>query len=299
MCAGAYRPVLSEKGKLVKSREPAWSMMEQTRDPGCLQEQFRALGKLYQTGYQHHGDSRKACPGYPDVHLWTPRRPDGGGSAFVELKRMRSGAADDPSPDQVRVMSELIDAGHPVYLARPCCLLTGTADELFAALAGRPCRYFKRTGRPAAPRGLEEPPAATRARGAAPTPRPRPATTLPGTDPVPPPIPGAVSYEVPLPTDDHAAAAVRDLEAWLRAAGFPAAAVPFPLRIVVGPDAIAVHVRAGRPHPGGVTRVWRGGASATGFPPHLIARTRARTTPGDLREQETSPRTGGEETVRC
>ena len=265
-CAGAYRPKLNAKGRLVKANDPAWSMAEQTRDPGCLQEQFRALARVYGLEYQHHGDSRKSGAGYPDVHLWARDR----GSAFVELKRMRRderNGRDDPTPFQVRRMTSLQKAGHRVYLARPCCLLVGAVDELMAELAGAPCRYIK--GHPdggmSQPVVLEvaAPPAAARAV------RPRPEPVLPGTE-VGESFPAAAGYIVPMPAGETAAAAVRQLEAWLREAGFPAANVPFPMRIVAGDGVVVVQVRAGLARPGNDVRVWRGGVPARPFPEHLV-----------------------------
>lgn len=273
-CAGAYRPKLNNNGRLVKVREPAWRMAEQTRDPECLQERCRALAPQYGLDYQHHGDSRKSGAGFPDVHLWAPGR----GSAYVELKRMRRGARDDPSPYQVRRMTSLRKAGHPVYLARPCCLLAGVVDELMAQFAGVPCRYL--AGRPEAPPpaggGQLLPDLAATGRKLAAAAGPPPARVrpvLPGTDPEP--FGPAVGYVVPIPADDDAHEAVRQLEGWLRDAGFPASTVPFPIQLVVGERTVMVRVRPAPAKAGSDGRVWRGGVPARPFPDHLIVALRA------------------------
>lgn len=266
MCAGAYRPQLNDKGKLVKSQERAWKMAEQLGGfRYCLQEELRALSKIYRVGYQHHSTSKGSGAGYPDCHCWAAMRADGGGgSVFIELKRMGK----DPTADQVRVMGELQRAGHLVYLARPCCLFVGALDEVFATLAGTRCLYAK--GHPDGPARtmqdlLGEP---STPPPAGPVPQ-RPARTLrreppaPGTDP-PPPFPNAVGYVVPMPAGDAASDAVRLMDIWLLEAGFTT--VPFPLRLVVGDDAFLVQVRVGRSRPGGDQRVWRGGVPARPFP---------------------------------
>jgi hypothetical protein len=260
-CGGSYRPHLSPTGKLIKTREPAWRMMEQTRDPACLQERCRALAAVYQLGYQHHRNSRGSGGGYPDVHLWAPLR----GSVWVELKRMRSSDRDDPSPAQVTVMGQLQDAGHLVYLARPCCLFTGAVDEVMADLAGTPCPKWARHRRTCAP-ATPEPVSA-----AAPPRTVRPAAALPGGDPVL--FEPAVGYLVPMPDGDAAHRAVVVLEDWLRAAGFPATDVPFPIRVVAGDDNMSVQVRV---HPGNGERVWRGGVPARPFPDYLVSALDAR-----------------------
>lgn len=258
-----YRPRLTG-GKLVKAREPAWRMFEQTRDPDCLQERFRALAPVYRLEYQHHGDSRKSGRGYPDVHMWGT----GLGSMYVELKRMRRGypdGRDDPSPDQVRLMSSLLAAPHPVYLARPCCMLVGVVDELMAEFAGVRCRYAG--GRP----DRRPAPVAAAIPESDPVVYPtRPVVAaLPGAE-VGEPFPSAVGYIVAMPGDDATADAVRELEGWLRDAGFPSVHVPYPMRLVVGEAALIVQVRAA---PG--ERVWRAGVPARPFPDHLIKRARA------------------------
>lgn len=272
-CGGVYRPQLNAKGMLVKAKEPAWRMAEQTRDPGCLQERCRALAKFYRTGYQHHKHSRGSGAGYPDCHFWAPRRPDGGGSVFVELKRMDRGYPsdrDNPTPAQIRVMGELQDAGHPVYLCRPCCLLVGVIDELVAALAGVRCRYVE--GDRAGPVFPIEPaptmPAHAEAlalgTGRRPMFRPQP---LPGRDPVP--FAPAVGVVVPQPATDTARDAMAHLEAWLRQAGFSPYDVPYPIRLVTMGLNLHVQCRIGLARPGNDVRVWRGGTPVTEFPDDL------------------------------
>jgi hypothetical protein len=277
-CAGAYRPQLNGKGKLVKAREPAWAMAEQTRDPGCLQERCRALSKAYRTGYQHHKRSDGSGAGYPDCHFWVPVRADGGGSAYAELKKMGS----DPTPDQVRVMAELQDAGHLVYLVRPCCLLVGVVDEILAALAGVRCLYVG--GHPAGPPtsfedilgekpAADPPPAPHPVRPA----RPRREPALDGREPGEP-FPDAVGYIVPMPCDEVTSSAVRDVEWWLRAAGF--SPPPYPIRLVVGADRVLVHVRAGLARAGSDPRVWREGRPVRPFPEKALDGLGARVVPG-------------------
>jgi hypothetical protein len=279
-CDDTYEPVLNGKGVLVKSRDRAWSMMEQTRDPGCLQEHCRFLGKAYRLGYQHHKHSRWSGAGYPDVHLWTPLRPGGGGSAYVELKRM----GEDPGVDQVRVMAELQDAGHLMYLARPCCLLTGVVDELMAAFAGRPCLYIKDSLRAFTP--VQVPAGApVPARG----PRPAPATAgarrlpvrpapLPGSDPEP--FAPAVGVVVPQPDSAAARTAMHALHAWLRAAGFSPNDVPYPMRLIVMLERLHAHCRVGLAREGRDVRVWRAGTPATEFPEDLVYALGARLVAG-------------------
>ncbi len=285
-CDGAYRPQLNAHGTLVKAREPAWRMMEQTRDPGCLQEHCRSLGKVYRLGYQHHKYSRASGGGYPDVHLWTRLRPDGGGHAHLELKRM----GEHPRPDQVRVMAELQDAGALAYLVRPCCLLVGVVDELMADFAGRPCLYVKDGPAytpvevpagapiPARPGGV---PVAARAAAAAAAELVVPARRLsnaaaplfrrpppPGGDPMP--FAPADGYVVPQPAGTRPGDADAELEDWLRSAGFAPVDVPYPMRLIVGPGVLHVQCRIGLARAGVDERVWRGGAPARPFPVHLV-----------------------------
>ncbi len=266
-CGDVYVPQLNAKGKLVKSRDPAWSMKEIVRDRNCLQHHCYALGKVYRLGYQHHHNSKGSGAGYPDVHLWTPLRPGGGGSAYVELKRMGK----DPADDQVRVMGELQDAGHLMYLARPCCLLTGVIDELMADFAGRPCLYVK-AGPAHTPVEVPDgaPVAARPVRDAGPVRAPSfREPPLPGADPVP--FTPALGYLIPNPGGDpRAAAAVAELEHWLRAAGIPPVHVPYPIRLVSGDGHVHVHCRVGLARPGNDVRVWRAGTPAGPFPHHLL-----------------------------
>lgn len=284
-CGNAYRPQLTRAGKLVKTREPAWRMYEQRpRDKACLQELHRSLAREYRLGYQHHSTSKGSGAGYPDVHLWTALRVGGGGSAYLELKRM----GNDPTADQVRVMAELQDAtpGRRVYLTRPCCLLVGAVDEIMAELAGVKCRYIE--GNPDGPvfpiPPAEGPPRHAPSRGAiepvtaAPPARPARAPLFrqpppPGDDPEP--FTPAVGYLVPQPAGPAAATAILELEQWLRAAGFPPMNVPYPIRVVAGPGRVHVHCRIGLARPGSDQRVWRGGAPATRFPDYLVDALRA------------------------
>ncbi|MER5608290.1 hypothetical protein AB0F93_03535 [Micromonospora tulbaghiae] len=262
-CDNAYRPQLNKRGKLVKRHDRAWRMAEQTRDPGCLQEQTRAAATRYPpVDYQHHNDSRKANAGYPDVHLWAPRR----GSVFIELKKMGC----DPSPAQVTKMTSLAAAGHPVYLCRPCCLLTGVIDRIMATLAGcEPRGEYALAPAVAASVLPDAPELAATAPAAPPQPRRRPVRELPGGAP-PSDIPGAVGYVVPMAANVADPAAVRELEGWLRAAGFPPVSVPFPIAFVTGPDRVAVLVRDADG-----ARVWRGGSPPGPLPKGLADRLRA------------------------
>lgn len=281
-CAGAYRPQLNGRGKLVKSREPAWRMAEQTRDPGCLQERCRALSRFYPVEYQHHGDSRKSGKGYPDCHWWVPRRPDGGGSVFAELKKM----GHDPTPDQVRRMATLQTAGHLVYLLRPCCMLVGVVDEILAAHAGVRCLYAggHPNGNPSVADVLEDMAAATpsllpapaRSGSNAPA-RTRREPVLDGAEPGDP-FPDAVGFIIPMPRDEIASCAVRDVEWWLRSAGF--SPPPFPIRLVVGADRVLVQVRAGLARPGSDPRVWREGRPPRPFPEQVVDGLDARVVAG-------------------
>lgn len=273
-CGDSYQPVLDRHGKLVKSRDPAWKMMEQVpRDKGCLQELCRFLSGIYKLNYQHHSTSKGSGAGYPDVHLWTPLRADGGGgSGYAELKRMGR----DPTDVQCEVMATLQDAtpGRRVYLVRSCCVLTGTVDELMAELAGTRS-YDVRDGRAFTP--VEVLPGAPIARLPQPqAPAAPPASTqapMPGTDPEP--FAPAVGIVVPLPTTDPAAEGMRELEDWLRTAGFVPTDYPYPVRLVTGAGRVHVHCRRGPARPGNDVRVWRGGVPAREFPEHLAAAVNA------------------------
>lgn len=272
-CTGSYRPQLDAQGKLVKKREPAWRMMEQTRDLGCLQERHRFLAKQYHLDYQHHKNSKGSDGGYPDVHLWTDLRPDGGGSVYIELKRM----GEDPTDVQREVMAGLQNAGHLVYLTRPCCLLVGVVDEIMAALAGVRCRYIEgnRDGPafpiPPAPErdpgraGTHAEPAAGPASRRCVTFRPPPP---PGRDPEP--FTPAVGVIVPAPSGTIGHTAMLELEQWLRRCGFSPADLPYPIRLVVGPGRLHAHCRLGLARPGADVRVWREGTPAGEFPDHLV-----------------------------
>lgn len=270
-CAGAYRPQLTDKGKLVKAREPAWQMKESVRSNDCLQAFARGLAAHYAVGYQHSGDSRKSDRGYPDVHLWPRGGPPGRGSTYVELKQMDP----NPSEDQVRVMGELAAAGHPVFLVRPCCLLTGVFDQIVADVAGvRPQGKYadprqRPDATPAATSLLPTAPELAAPARPAPAPRrPRPQPELPGVEP-PEEIPRAVGYVVPSRAILSDYPAMVELESWLRAAGFPPTLVPFPMRIVAGDALVVVQVRVT------TERVWRAAPTTTPFPRHLVSRLAA------------------------
>lgn len=271
-CDDRYKPQLT-KGKLVKSRDRAWRMAEQTRDPQCLQEQARAASKRYPPlVYVHHNDSRKANSGYPDVHLWAP---DGRGSVYIELKKMRhtNDPTCDPSPAQIAIMASLAAAGHLVYLGRPCCLLTGVIDRIMADRAGMEPRgeyVIAALGGGTVLPTANVVPAAPELAATPPPPR-RPDPEMPGTEP-PDDISKAVGYLVPMTAVVTDPEAMREVEGWLRAAGFPPTSVPFPLRIVAGGDQVAVLVRAADGK-----RVWRGGRTRSPFPDALIQRLRADT----------------------
>lgn len=277
MCGGIYQPILT-RGKLVKTRDPAWSMKEDVRDTNCLQRHCRKLAQAYRCGIQHHRYSKSAAPGYPDCHLWCALRPDGGGgSAYIELKRM----GENPTDAQVRVMAELQDAtpGGPVYLARPCCLLTGVIDEMLAELSGRPCldirdgRAFTAVEVPAAA-PVPRPARSTQpARPPAPPPRRAPLyrlPPLPGTDPQP--FAPATGYVIANPQWSTIAwSAIIHVERWLRAAGFAPTDVPFPMRLIVGDGRLHVQCRVGLARQGNNERVWREGTPAEPLPQHLLA----------------------------
>lgn len=285
-CGGAYRPQLNARGKLVKKHEPAWRMFEQrSRDKQCLQELHRSLAREYRLGYQHHKTSKGSDAGYPDVHMWAPLLP-GRGDVYIELKRMGR----NPTDIQVQIMAELQDA-HPdgrvrVYLVRPCCLLVGVVDELMADFAGVPCRYIEGSpdgpvfpippAKQPAPRHTHQrctvepvvtPPAAPARRGRLPYREP----LLPGHDPRE--FPAATGILVPQP-GGGAADPIRELEQWLRAAGFSPVDVPYPIRLVIG-DRLHVQCRRGLCRPGVDERVWREGRMPGPFPMHLIESLRA------------------------
>lgn len=261
-CDDTYRPQLNAKGKLVKSRDRAWRMPEQTSGSHCLQEQARVMAARYGLHYQHHNDSRKANAGYPDVHIWAS---DGRGSVYIELKTM----GESPTPVQAARMASLAAAGHPVYLGRPCCLLTGTLDQIMADRAGVEPRGEYVIAAAGAASVLPTAPELAATRPAPAPRRPRPKRELPGTEP-PTAIPRPRGYVVSVTAAATDPAATTELEGWLRAAGFAPADVPFPIRIVTGGDQVAVQV--GTPDR---TRVWRGGRTRTPFPEGLAERLHA------------------------
>ena len=279
-CTTAYRPVLNARGTLVKAREPAWRMKEQTRDPGCLQEIMRAMSGAYRARYQHHRRSDGSGAGYPDCHLWAPLRqydPNGawfGGSRYAELKRM----GHDPTPVQCEVMATLQDAtpGGHVYLVRPCCVFTGAVDAMLAELTGR-ANLDVRGGRAFPP---VEIPADAPLQPAVPVPAPtrvayRPADgpvvrapEPPGADPVG--FAPAVGYVIPTPVDGLVHAAAIQVEGWLREHGFAPTVVPYPMRLIVGVDQLHVYCRIGRARPGAYQHQWRGAMLRSPFPERLI-----------------------------
>src|SRR4051794_14172170 len=239
-CDGIYQPWLV-RGRLVKRVEPAWSMAE-SRTPECLQEQMRLLTPVYGCCYQHHNRSDDSGAGYPDCHIWAAGR----GSMWLELKRMGK----NPTRVQCAVMESLLAAPHPVYLVRPCCLLSGGVDEILAEFSGRACRYGR--GQPRAAVAADRP----SRRVAAPS-RPR----LPGGEPTP--FGPATGYVIPCPKGQTAGDAMLVLEGWLRGAGFMPAHYPYPIRLVVGGLDVLVHCRLGLARPGVDERVWRAGQAMT------------------------------------
>jgi hypothetical protein len=68
------------------------------------------LARLHGWQAYHTFDSRRSQPGFPDLVLW--RR---GELIFVELKTDKGRV----TPDQLRVISGLEDAGQQVYVWRP------------------------------------------------------------------------------------------------------------------------------------------------------------------------------------
>jgi hypothetical protein len=277
-CDGAYQPQLDRRGILVKKNEPAWRMMEQTRDRDCLQELVRNLAKAYRLRCQHHKTSKGSGAGYPDVHMWAPLLP-GRGDVYIELKRM----GEHPTDIQVQIMAELQDT-HPdgrvrVYLVRPCCLLVGVVDELMADFAGVPCRYIEgNPGGPVFPIPPAEQPAARRAgrrrpaepAAAAPARRLYREPALPGRDPRE--FTEATGIIVPQPGGGEV---MRELEQWLRDAGFSPAEVPYPIRLVIGDGRLHVQCRRGLCRPGVDDRVWREGRPPGPFPLSLAMALRA------------------------
>lgn len=302
-CDDTYQPVLTG-GKLVKKVEPAWSMLEQTRDPRCLQERCRHLARFYpRVRYQHHKTSKGSGSGYPDCHFWAPGR----GSMYAELKRMGK----NPTIEQADVMASLQDADprNRVYLFRPCCMLVGAVDEALAEFTGSRCLYAGGSrGRPSLDQVLADMDAtAVRPRATA---RPKREPVLPGADPQP--FSPACGLIVPPPTDSIGSAAMAFLELWLRGAGFSPVDVPYPMRLILGNGMVHVHCRVGLARPGHDVRVWRGGAPAGPFPEHLLGALRADQVMGPSSEKvawliETMPNSGtvlmppdgGEENIRC
>lgn len=272
-----YAPLLTG-GRLVKKHDPAWQLPEvgNGRTNEALQRfvTHRAFHDLahkqpgYGLGYHHSIHPRGELPGYPDCHMWAPRP---GGQMFRELK----GMGEKPRPEQVAVLTALAATGADVGVWWPCCWYSGRVDRELAALAdARPIGQHWAPGLPPQPgqpgyvpwkpdqAAPTRPPATRRPGGAGPgrrrdrgradnlAPRtpgaPRPPAELPGADlPDGFPAAGAVGYVVPMPRRVESGGAAGDLDRWLRDHGFPPVAVPFPVRLVVAGDGVAVQCRPG------------------------------------------------------
>lgn len=282
-----YVPLLTG-GRLVKRHDPAWQLPEvgNGRDAETLQRfvDARAAHDLlhkqpgYGLGYHHSRDPRGEVAGYPDVHVWAPR-----GQMFRELKRM----GERPRPDQVATLTALHAAGADVGVWWPCCWYAGRIDRELAALAGKtPIGQHWAPGLPPQPgqpgyvpwKPDQPPPRPRRPRGRADQVAPRtaagrrPPAEMPGAA-MPAGFAGehAVGYVVPMPASERAAAAVVDLERWLRGYGFPPVAVPYPVRLVVTHAGVAVQCRTGGP---GAPRVWRHAPLRHGEAPPVLAADR-------------------------
>lgn len=263
-CDCGYQPVLTG-GRLAKDRDPAWLMSEQTRDPGCVNERARAKAKVYGLGYQHHGDSRKSGAGYPDVHLWDHH--GGRGSLYAELKTMDGRL----SPDQILILGQLRAAGHRTDVWRPCCALSGRVDQVMAEFAGATARTRQPTPAP--------PPADRPV--AQPVDEPSLGEQLAGWADVN--LPEAFGFIVPISARSRDARTVERLEQWLRDCGVQPASVPYPIRLVVAGDALAVQVRREPTRRGErPCQVWWLTTAATPFPVDLdLAAAGADTITGD------------------
>lgn len=249
----------------------AWDMLEfihNDRARRSLTEKMRrVVRKEYELGLQHAGDSRKSYAGTPDFHIWPPAPIPGlkPVHVWIELKRM----GENPSADQVTVMTSYHLMGDAVYLVRPCCLLSGTVDVLLCRHFGGIPRSSYAGGDPEYMAWLESAdedfdltlPATGRRRAKPKEP------DLPGHEQPPMALGELDGYAVAMPVDPDLFATFRRLERWFDDAGFPAVALPLPLRFVVGRSYLAVQVSTGLAVAGvQAPRVWRYAAPAAPFP---------------------------------
>ncbi len=273
--------------RIIREPAEAWGMKEfihhDVNRVSLTERTRRVFRKDYFLGAQHNGDSRRSYKGYPDWHLWpldVDQHGDGAGltSVWIELKVMRAQASHDPSAEQVELMDQLgrLD---PVYLVRPCCLLGGTLDLLLCRHFGGEPRSRYAAGDPgtsflaelsAAENRHARQAAAARAELLAPVSRPpRAEPELPG-EPGLPDRPGPATAVVIPPHGGNDA--IAEVEAWIRAIGFPPVRTRYPLRFVLGEGCAAVEVatelaRAGVVPPG----QWRWTLSRYHFPLRLAA----------------------------
>jgi hypothetical protein len=265
-CACGYQ-VRRVGRSIVREPTAAWDMLEKIHnDPHhtTLTEKMRQVcRKVYEVGFQHEGDSRKSYKGIPDLHLWPIDDIPGMKlvHVWIELKRMGGSLTED----QIAVMTSYARMD-PVYLVRPCCLLSGAVDVILTRhYGGKPrSKYADGSEMRAAGGHVVRRPA--RSRGA------KKEDELPGEE-----LPGLalgqlVGYVVAMPVDDPAGIALyRELELWLRGAGFPPVGMAVPLRLIVGRAYLGVQLttglsRAGRAAP----RVWRYASPNRPFPQHLV-----------------------------
>ena len=320
-CGCDYQPPHVDGRPVPQNADPAWTQWSEdpthtaagkqslrlalTRkprsgDPGGL------LGpNFYQLPHFHSGDARKDQPGFPDLLIWSER-----GREAWELKKM----GEVPTlPQAVHMTSLGHGRGFVVRLVRPCCLLSGWVDRWLAALAGVEANLS-----PWAPgRGGCELDAARERRTVRALTPPPPVAAPADVDPLPaPPVaapprqrrlqlvpapPGAefdeaqasaagrtVGYVVPMPTDTAGWRAAGQLEQWLRAAGFAASDVPWPIRFAVAESTglLVVRVNIGSPPGPGQPppRAWRTGTVDVPVPEDLI-----RTLRGDMVAAPTMP----------
>jgi hypothetical protein len=78
------------------------------------------------------------------------------------------------------------------------------------------------------------------------------------------------------PASPQAREAMRQLEDWLRTAGFSPGDVPYPIRLVTFGPRLHVQCRIGLARPGSDVRVWREGTPAAVFPDDLVDALAAR-----------------------